>query len=67
MTAAHPVSHDCSGADDGSGAGHRPADHAAVQLVQVREACQSPSLIEASSASRDAKIAWMGIRPLATS
>ena len=38
----------------------------AVQLVQVRGACQSPSLIEASSASIDAKIAWIGIRPLAT-
>ena len=38
----------------------------AVQLVQVRGACQSPSL-EASSASIDAKIAWIGIRPLATS
>jgi hypothetical protein len=35
--------------------------------VHVRGASHSPSLVEASSASIDATIAWIGIRPLATS
>ena len=38
-----------------------------ARLVQVQGACHSPSLMEASSASRAARIAWTGIRPLAIS
>ena len=38
-----------------------------VQRVLVREACQAPSVVRASSASIEAMIAWIGIRPLAIS
>ena len=59
--------HRCRAGDGGGPAPPGGRSRRGGLLVRVVAACHAPSLMAASSASIDATIAWIGIRPVATS
>ena len=64
--ATDPVGHHRCRSDDGGRARHWAANHAAPSNSSRSEGHVNLLRLEASSASIDARIAWIGIRPLAT-